>query len=183
MGADKAAIRIDGVPQAERLGSLLRRAADLVVEVGPGRSGLESIEEDPKGAGPLIAIVAGAHWLAERGHRGPALVLACDLPLLTFGILDLLASYEGDATVLPVVDGHDQPLCARWSADDLRAAEVAATQGERSLRRIPERSTAVLLEEEAWSRAADVSALRDVDTPDELAALALGERVELPDAS
>lgn len=183
MGVDKAAIRIDGIPQAVRLGELLTRVAEPVVEVGPGRSGLPSIGEEPPQSGPLVAIVAGARWLRARGHDGPALVLACDLPLLPLGMLELLATWPGKDSVLPLVDGQDQPLCARWSEADLRAAEVAATNGDRSLRRLPERSRAVVLPEDVWGRAARARELRDVDTRDELAALALGDRVELPDAS
>src|SRR5487761_1664408 len=79
MGFDKSALVIGGVPLARRLAQVLAQVVAPLVEVGPGRSGLPALTEDPAGGGPLVAVGAGHVELSCRGHVGPSLVLACDL--------------------------------------------------------------------------------------------------------
>ena len=70
---------------------------------------------------------------------------------------------------MPLVDGWPQPLCARWSGEDLASAALAYRSGERSLRQLPDRSRAVLVGAEAWG--SQVAAFADPDTPDAWRAL------------
>lgn len=173
MGRDKAVIEVDGEPLAERLGTLLAGATALAVEVGPGRSGLPCVTEDPPGAGPLAAVVAGWRELGRRsGETRAVLVLAADLPDASPALLALLAAQPGDTSAVPVRRGQPQPLCARWSVTDLERAAAQLAAGERSLRHAlgPD---AVLLTEEAWGPAVPGAALDDVDTPADLARRAL----------
>jgi molybdopterin-guanine dinucleotide biosynthesis protein A len=173
MGRDKATIEVDGITLAERTAALLIAATTIAVEVGPGASTLASVQEDPPGQGPLAAILAGRRALVARGlsPRASCLVVSCDLPRLSASVLQRLAEAAGDASVLPVIDGTEQPLCARWSADDLDAAVGAFAAGERSLRRLPERSAATIVREESWGD--DAVALRDADTPADLASIGI----------
>lgn len=168
MGRDKATIEVDGITLAERTATLLHDATTLALEVGPGVSALASVQEDPPGQGPLAAILAGRQALLERGlsPHASCLVVSCDLPRLTASVLQRLAGTAGAASVLPVIDGTEQPLCARWSARDLDAAVAAFAGGERSLRHLPERSNATLLGETGWGD--DAASLRDADTPADL---------------
>jgi molybdopterin-guanine dinucleotide biosynthesis protein A len=171
MGRDKALIEINGITLAARTADLLRAVVAFALEVGPGRSSLASIREEPAGEGPLAAIVAGRRALLERGLPATAacIVVACDLPMLSAGVLRRLAEAPGEQSVLPIIDAVAQPLCARWSASDLDAAAVAFKSGERSLRRHPDRESATLLDEATWGSGA--SEFRDADTPEDLAAL------------
>jgi molybdenum cofactor guanylyltransferase len=173
MGRDKATIEIGGITLADRTGALLVATATLALEVGPGVSGLESVREDPPGQGPLAAILAGREALLERGlsAKSSCIIVSCDLPTLSASVLQQLALSAGDRSVLPVIDGVAQPLCARWSAADLDAAALAFAAGERSLRRLPERSTATLLDESAWGN--EAPNLRDVDTPEDLESIGI----------
>jgi molybdenum cofactor guanylyltransferase len=173
MGRDKATIEIDGVTLAGRTAALLAGATTLSLEVGPGVSGLASVREDPPGEGPLAAILAGRDALVARGLSpdSACIVVSCDLPTLTASVLRQLSLTPGDRSVLPVIDGTAQPLCARWSAEDLDAAALAFAGGERSLRRLPERSNATLLDESAWG--VETSNLRDADTPEDLASIGI----------
>jgi molybdenum cofactor guanylyltransferase len=173
MGRDKATIEVDGTTLAERTAALLAGATTLAFEVGPGVSGLASIQEDPPGQGPLAAILVGREALVANGlsSGAPCLVVSCDLPMLSGSVLQRLAETSGDASVLPVIDETAQPLCARWSAADLDAAATAFAAGERSLQRHPARSTATLLAESTWGN--DASKLRDADTPDDLASIGI----------
>lgn len=171
MGSDKGSIELGGVTLAERGAALLRAVTDLAIEVGPGFTALHAIQEDPPGQGPLAAIVAGRNALVERGlsRSASCIVLACDIPLLTPTILGTLSASPRTNALLPIIDNMFQPLCARWSGSDLDAAERRLAAGERSLRDLPDRSTAQLLTEESFGN--DAFRLRDADTPEELATL------------
>jgi molybdopterin-guanine dinucleotide biosynthesis protein A len=173
MGTDKASMVIDGRPSALRIGALLGRVAAPVVEVGPGRSGLPAVREDPGGEGPLVALAAGRTALRAAGHVGPTVVVACDLPLVTEEVLEFLARFPGGASVVPVVGGRPQPLCARWSADDLDAASSLVAAGERACAALIAQSRALVLDDEGWTAVAEARDFADVDVPGDLARLGL----------
>jgi molybdopterin-guanine dinucleotide biosynthesis protein A len=168
MGIDKATIEIDGTTQAQRSAELLRAVVDLVLEVGPGFTDLEVTREDPPGQGPLAAIVAGRNALVRNGlpRSAACIVLACDLPLINATVLEVLSAPPRNEAVLPIIDEMPQPLCARWSAADLDEAERRLSVGERSLRRLPNTTTAELLDEASFGD--DAFRLSDADTPQEL---------------
>ncbi len=177
MGRDKASLTLGATTLATRVASVLRDVTDTAIEVGPGRSGLPNIVERPPGTGPLTAIAAGwGHLVATTERRCPVLVLACDLPDVTVSLLRWLADYPderpaGDRTarcsVVPVVGGQSQPLCARWSVVDLDLTRTLVTRGERSLRHVFGESARYPAEDE-WSRVAAPSAFVDLDTPEDL---------------
>src|SRR5690606_28313247 len=139
-GTPKADVRIAGERLADRTARLLGAVADPVLEVGPGWSSLPAIVEDPPGAGPLAAVVAGAAALVAAGAGDrPVLVVAVDLPALDPALLRWLAGLDADAeAVVPRVDGRAQPLCARYSASALARAGGLVAAGERSMRALLE---------------------------------------------
>ena len=173
MGRDKATMRIRGSSLAERSARLLSASVDIAVEVGAGVSGLPWILEEPRGQGPLGAIVAGHVELMRVGLDPGALclVLACDLPLLDDWVLDKIATWPSDRSVLPVIGNFAQPLCARWTSQDLARARTAFDMGERSLTSLPDRNLAILLGEEVFEEHG--IAFSDVDRPDDLVRLGL----------
>jgi molybdopterin-guanine dinucleotide biosynthesis protein A len=145
--------------------------------VGQGCSGLPCSREEPGGAGPLAALAAGVSHLWSLGHRGPALVLACDLPFVGAAALRVLAGWPGGASVVPVADGRPQPLCARWSAHDLELAVELVAQGERAMKALLRAATVCLVDEAALVAASPTGTgqlggvgrlLADVDTPEDL---------------
>ena len=169
MGCDKAQLVVGEWTLARRSAHLLRLVTDAAVEVGPGYSGLHATREDPAGEGPLAAIAAGRHLLRESGHEGAALVLACDLPLVSLALLKFLAEYDAPGTVLPVVDGRAQPLCAKWGAVDLDQAGALVASGVHSLRHLVDQPDVTLLDESAWGHVATATTFADVDRPEDLA--------------
>src|ERR1700686_1265029 len=112
MGVDKTRIRIAGRRLADIVGEVLAEVSSPVVEVGQGVTRFVSVREEPPGEGPLAAIAAGWDYLRAHGTPQPALVVAADLPLISSSLLRLLAEWPGDGSVVPVVDGIAQPLCA-----------------------------------------------------------------------
>ena len=173
MGHDKATLVIDGEPSARRLGALLAEVVAPALEVGPQCSGLAAIAEERPGEGPLPALVAGWSALSGAGHAGSVVVLACDLPLVTSAFIRWLAQYPGERSVVPLVEGRLQPLCARWSAPDLRRSVARAAHGARSFRELLDEMAPVIVSPREWAGVALPSALADADTPDDLARLGL----------
>ena len=173
MGRDKTLLIHEGRTLAQRTAHLLTLVVDLAIEIGPGRCGVESFQEDPPGQGPLAAIATGRRILRQRGHEGPALVLACDMPLLNEDVLRFLVDHDAPGSVVPVVDGRSQPLCARWSGADLDAASDRYSRGERSLRFLTGSAGAVLLDESQWGPHASRTTFTDVDTPEDARRLGL----------
>jgi molybdopterin synthase catalytic subunit len=129
--------------------------------------------EDPRRAGPLAALASGARALERLGHAGPVLVVACDLPLLTRSALEMLAAWPGIGTVVPIVDGRAQPLCARWSAHDLEAAAGLVAAGERSMAALLARPGITLLPPDRWGDEVDPRCFTDVDDASDLERLGL----------
>jgi molybdenum cofactor guanylyltransferase len=178
MGRDKATIVVRGLALAELVAGVLTQVAGAVLEVGPARSGLPSVIERPPGGGPLAAVATGWHELTKMtGQRRPVLVLACDLPDVTVKLLRWLADYPDPAgmrdedircSVVPVVDGMAQPLCARWSVSDLDRAVALLGSGHRSLRH-GFGDAACFPAEDQWTAVAAPSAFADLDTPEDLA--------------
>lgn len=175
-GRDKATLLVGGRSLAARVGASLSEVAAPVLEVGPGRSGLPLAPEDRPGAGPLTALVAGWSALTQGGHRGPVVIVACDLPRVSEPLLRLIASHPGSGSVVPVVDGRPQPLCARFSASALGHGAVMVGAGRRSLGPLLEHHDVHWLEPSEWSGVADGTDFADVDTPADLARLGLLSR-------
>jgi molybdopterin-guanine dinucleotide biosynthesis protein A len=173
MGRDKANLLVDGATLARRTADLLLTVVDTAVEVGPGVSGLPSTIEDPLGGGPLVAIVAGRRALRERGHEGAALVVACDLPLLSERLLILLRDWDAPGSVVPMIGGIPQPLCAKWGANDLEHAAEMVRKGVRSLRHLVGETDVVVLDESKWRDVVDEVEFSDIDNPDDARRLGL----------
>lgn len=173
MGHDKSQLIVDGSTLAVRTAALLLSVAEPVIEVGPGRSGLPATLEEPPGEGPLAAISAGRRALRDRGYSGSALVIACDMPLLTEQLLRLLVEWESPNSVVPVVRGRPQPLCARWGQEDLDNANEFLRRGVRSLDHLSKQRGVVLLDESAWRDVATEQQFSDVDSVADLQRLGL----------
>lgn len=173
MGTDKATLEVGGMTLGRRAAVAISAATSAAIEVGPGVTGLPHVVEDPPGGGPLAAIVTGwTELVARTGEKQPAVVLACDLPAASPALVSWLAGRSGDRSVVPVLDGLDQPLCARWSIADLERAGAQLAAGERSLKAAFGPGAEHVTEDEL-AEAVGRGTTRDVDTPGDLALLAL----------
>lgn len=137
-GVDKANLAVGDQTLLARALTTLSTASPRIV-VGPlGRQRVPAdvigVQEQPPGGGPVAAIDAG---LAEVG-ADVVVVLACDMPLVTAGLVDQLVDTltrtgtqaDTDTTrcrpadgVLPRDDhGRRQPLAAAYRTTSLRRA-------------------------------------------------------------
>jgi len=165
LGVDKASLLLDGETLARRAARRLGAVCAPVVEAGGGVSGLPAIREDPAGAGPLVALASGGSWLRARGHAGPAVLLAVDLPLVDEPFLRWLRDRPGEPTTVVRVDGRLQPVCARYGADALLAAQSLVTGGIRALHELFDVVEHDVVEEDEWRDVASFDTFLDVDTP------------------
>jgi len=171
MGRDKATIvhPVDGETLAVRTARLLSSVAAPVLEVGRGYSGLPRAPESLPGQGPLAAVASGHAQLRRLGWTGSVLVLATDLPNLTRELLDWLAAEPGHASVIPVVAGRPQPLCARYSERDTERAAQLVRSGRKAMADLLEAIAPGYRCEDSWPRGVTAAAFLDADTPDDLA--------------
>jgi len=162
-GADKAGLAVGG---SSLLSRAVTTAAPLgpVVVVGPPVDGVPArfVREDPPGAGPAAALLAGVSLLSSCSL---VVALAVDMPLVSGATLERLvgAVGSGDGALLVDGDGREQYLCAAYCRQALLSAAPASVAGLSlrqlvgglSLARVP------ALGDEA----------RDVDTPADLDAV------------
>jgi molybdopterin-guanine dinucleotide biosynthesis protein A len=108
---------------------------------------VEVVVDDPSLTGPLAGLVVAA----GQADRPWLLVCGCDMPLVsptTFGTLRDYAGPDVDA-VVPVVDGHDQPLHALYRREAVIAGAAglngrgprALLEGFENVRRVPATDT------------------------------------------
>ncbi|MGH9098501.1 MAG: molybdenum cofactor guanylyltransferase [Acidimicrobiales bacterium] len=183
MGFDKASIRVDDQPAAARAASLLSSVADPVWEVGPSHCRLPHVREEPPGSGPVGAVAAGWKALTAAGHQGPVLVLACDLPLMTRELLRWLAELPTESTVIPLVDGRAQPLCARWSAADLHRLVQFFDCGYRAFKTMYDTLDIAFVDDREWGVAASSRTFADTDAPEDLERLGISWAIGEPGAA
>lgn len=151
---------------AQRTAAILAGVTGPVLEVGPGYTGLPHVSEDPPGGGPLAAVAAGAVELLRVGSTGPAVVLATDMPMLEPGLVEWLAAYPDPRSVIPVVGGRAQPLCARYDRKALDAAVEIIQAGGRAMKDLLCAVDHVLAGPEEWGRAGIPEEwFADADTP------------------
>ncbi|MEV2278738.1 molybdenum cofactor guanylyltransferase [Nocardiopsis sp. NPDC049922] len=163
-GADKPGLTVAGRTLLERVADAVRShdAQARVIVVGPPRESPPAlyVREEPPGAGPVPALIAGlAHVRAPRFA-----LLAADLPRLTAAHLaELAEAFDETASGAVYVDtgGREQWLTGVWRTDAVRAA-LADYRG-RSLFRLlgPLEPRRIAL--------ADDGAEFDCDTPEDLA--------------
>jgi molybdopterin-guanine dinucleotide biosynthesis protein A len=165
LGADKANLVLEGETLARRMAARLGAVCDPVYEVGPGRTGLPWVTEQPAGSGPLAALAAGGNAVRALGIPGAALLVAVDLPRVGIPLLELLRDWPGAPTAVPEAGGRLQPVCARYGPDALLAAESLVIAGVRSLHALLDVVDYDVVPEGVWRAIAPHDTFDDIDTP------------------
>lgn len=128
----KALARFDGVPLVERVVETIATSTDSRPVVAVGRVGQrEPIEGVVDPHDPVFAVdaetfagpVAGLAAAARVATTPWLFVCACDMPLLSGRALEWLGGFRTDCVdaVVPVVDGHRQPLHGFYRLASVRA--------------------------------------------------------------
>lgn len=123
-GVNKGALVVGSIAIVDRLLDALRAVAHEIFVVGRDdpawtSRGLRVIADEMPGAGPLGGIyTALVHSPSDR-----TLVVACDMPFVSAGLLRRLAAADDADVVIPRHARGYEPLCAIYSracADDIR---------------------------------------------------------------
>ncbi len=171
MGQDKAALVLNGRTLLDRVTDTMKSLfSNVIVSVRQPRAGVNKpqvCDEQPSG-GPMAGLIAG---LQQAGTPW-VFAVACDMPFVTSGVVTHLASLRnGHQAVVPVVDGHLQPLAAFYATSALDAMRANLATGDKSLRGALEKLD-VRYVSEAELRECDpqLRSFFDLDTPQDLQA-------------
>jgi molybdopterin-guanine dinucleotide biosynthesis protein A len=169
MGQDKAGLVLFEQTLLQRISDIVQPLfTDVIVSTRQTRDGcdLQQVIDDPAHAGPLAGLAAGL----EQAKTPWVFAVACDMPFISAQLVEHLATFrEGVDAVVPVVEGHPQPMAAFYatrSLGDLR--EILAGSGRHSLRELLDRLQ-VRYVDESEMRAADLRSFFDLDTPEDVA--------------
>lgn len=177
MGRDKAQLRLGETSLLQRTIEELETIVADVVVVGRSASGVDgarALADECADSGPVAGLVTGL-----RAARFPLCVaVACDLPFLDARVLRaMLDLASGFDAVVPLSDGHPQPLHAVYGHDVLSIADKYFSGGGRSLRGLLGNLHVRWVPEEEMTRI-DPSgrSLTNVNTPEEWAqAMSMGK--------
>lgn len=91
---------------------------------------LRVVEDIYKGNGPL----SGIHSALINSTTDKVLCIACDMPLITQNVLNVIGNYNGEYDVLvPSVNERLQPLCGIYSKSILPKIEEAIKENNNKL--------------------------------------------------
>jgi molybdopterin-guanine dinucleotide biosynthesis protein A len=102
------------------------------------------------------------------------------MPRVEPALLELLGTWPGAPTVVPRAGGHLQPVCARYGADALLAAESLVVAGLRPFRDLLDVVEHDVVDEAVWGAVAGADPFADVDTPGDAARLGIALPHSLP---
>jgi molybdopterin-guanine dinucleotide biosynthesis protein A len=136
-GTRKATLALGGAPIIERQLAVLTRVATPIFLVtsaqSPPDADLRVVRDEFPDHGALggiyTAIVASPH---ER-----TLVVACDMPFLSQGLLEHMARIDADVVIPRTKRGYE-PLCAIYSRGCAAPMRARLTRGELKASRLPE---------------------------------------------
>ncbi len=162
------------------------RASPPLVIVGaagqelPEIPGATVVRDEVPDEGPLRGMAAGL--AALEGRAGAAFVSSCDVPLLRPALVARLFALLGDADiVVPEVEGRHHPLAAVYRVGVLATVRELLAAGRKRPFFLFERvRTRVVGAAELEPADPDLRSLRNLNTPEDLAAVVAGGPEQAP---
>lgn len=177
MGQDKASLVLGEQTLLQQVAEVMQTVfPQIVVSVREPRAdiALPQVCDAYTDSGPLAGLCAALEY-AENAGLAWIFAVATDMPFVQPALIEFLAARREDSqAVVPMHDGHPQPLAAFYSVSALPAIRVLLEgAGRRSLRAALERIDVRYVDETAL-RATDsgMCSFFDLDTPQDLAAAA-----------
>jgi molybdopterin-guanine dinucleotide biosynthesis protein A len=140
MGSDKANLLLGGQTLLQTVIATMQQVFPyVIISVRQPRPDVdlpqvcdEQADEGMPGAGPLAGLVAAL----GRVKTPWAFVVACDMPFVEPALIEWLGKLRSThQAVVPVVQGHPQPLAAFYAGSCLAAMRESLAMQDRSLRR------------------------------------------------
>jgi molybdopterin-guanine dinucleotide biosynthesis protein A len=157
LGQDKPCAELAGAPLIARpLAAARAGGLEAIVVAKPGTR-LPQIEADvvlepAEPSHPLCGVLAALRHALRRPRPPAVLVVACDMPFVTGGLLSWLAGRRG--AVVAHADGRPQPLLARWPAAAVKHVQAALYARRPLVATLAELSPQIV-DEDALSRFGD----------------------------
>ncbi|MDQ6960823.1 MAG: molybdenum cofactor guanylyltransferase [Mariprofundaceae bacterium] len=174
MGADKAHVQLAGRTLIERVLATVMPLFDDVMISGRDNTseinGTRFVKDRHAGRGPAIGLCT-----AMQEARHPHLfAIACDMPFVTPGLIEHLASSPDEYdVVVPMRGGRLEPLCALYRTACVRELEQCIKKGERGLssfiENTPELKVRRISEQELRKIDPALRSFLDIDSADALA--------------
>lgn len=165
LGGRKATVELAGRPLIDYpLAAIEATGLEAVVVTKPGEapeSSVRVLEEPAEPRHPLCGIVA-----ALRLGR-PVVAVACDLPFVVPGLIELLAETR-EPLVVPTLDDRPQPLLGRYEPSLLPRLEEALMREEPLTRTVESLAPRLFAEEELTPFGDPRRLLFNVNDPDDL---------------
>lgn len=168
MGSDKALLEVGGTAMARRVADALAAGGcDPVLAIGGAagplrRLGLWTVDDLHPGEGPLGGIITAID--AVRSTCDAVVVVACDLAGIDGAVVAAVLGALGDHDVAVAGGDGPRPLCAAWACRAFGELQARFDAGERAVRRAGVGLDLVEV-------VVDARSLRNVNTPDDLAAM------------
>lgn len=171
MGQDKAVLPFNG---ETLLQSVIAGVQPLFVQTLVsvrelrGNVVLPQICDMQADGGPLVGLISALEAVTTPW----AFVVACDMPFVAPALISHLASLRADHhAVVPVVDGHAQPLAAFYARRALPLLRESLANGNRSLTgALKSLDVCHVAEDELLKFDASLRSFFDLDTPQDYAA-------------
>ena len=170
MGRDKALLPVDGATFLERVARAATPVARTITVIGREGSfgGYRALPDLRPGLGPL----AGIETALASATTPSALVVACDLPLVSTALLELLldaAAAAAESIVVPEdAAGRPSPLCALYPRASRETVARLLDEGERRPRALfAAYPTRIVRFDEYRHLPAAERLLENVNTPDD----------------
>lgn len=172
MGSDKATLLLGDQTLLQHVINVVQPLfAQVMVSVRQPRQdiNLPQICDAYINAGPLAGLCAGL----EQATTLWIFAVATDMPFVQPALIEQLAAKRADyQAVVPVVNGHPQPLATFYSVTCLASIQaLLVNEGKRSLRAVLEQLKVCYVEEsELLASDPSMRSFFDLDTPQDLAA-------------
>jgi len=134
IGVDKALLKVGGSTMIERIITVLQQVAGhVLISAGNGKysfTGYSHVEDKFADIGPI-----GGIYSALKASSTPInIVVSCDLPFLSVGLLDyLLQNSLENEMIIPVHNNFYEPLCAVYNVSLLPVIEQQINEGDYKL--------------------------------------------------
>jgi molybdenum cofactor guanylyltransferase len=174
--SDKANLLLDGQTLLQRvIASMQQVFPHVIVSVRQRRTNIDlpQVCDEHLDVGPLAGLVAGL----GRVSTPWAFAVACDMPFIEPAWVEWLGKYRSaHQAVVPVVQGHPQPLAAFYAGDCLAMLKESLSKPDKSLRGALKLLDVCYVEEKAMLEANHpLRGLLDLDTPQDFEKASHGE--------
>ena len=136
MGQDKAGLLLEGTTLLQRVMATMQDTfPEVIVSVRQPRAevALPQVCDAEADGGPLAGLVAGLAQVESSWM----FALACDMPFIRPAVISHMAGLRGEyQAVVPMIDGHPQPLFAFYAKQTLPVMRAALAGGEKRVRAV-----------------------------------------------